>query len=57
MLPREVRVAGQHHALRAVAINPDGSGDFRAVGDVDDEGANRVRAVVQTDGILDAHLF
>ena len=52
MLPGEVRVARQDHALRAVRVSPDGGGDFRAVGDVDDEGANRVRAVVQTDGVL-----
>ena len=55
MLPREIRVAGQDHALRAVCVIPDGRADFRAVGDVDDEGANRVRAVIQTDGVFGAH--
>ena len=47
MLPGEIRVARQDHALRAVRVVQTAVADFRAVGDVDDEGANRVRAVVQ----------
>jgi len=57
MLPREVRVARQNHALRAVRVSQDGRGDFRAVGDVDDEGANGIRAVVETDGVTGCHRF
>ena len=56
MLSREIRVALENHALGAVGISPDGVGDLRAVGDVDDEGANRVRAVIQSDGVASAHV-
>src|ERR1700690_4372282 len=33
MRPREIRVAPQNGALRAVRVSPDGRRDFRAVGD------------------------
>ena len=57
MLPRQIRVAGQNHARRAVGIIPNRRRDFRAVGDIDDERANRVRAVVQSNCIFCWHKF
>ena len=40
MLPREIWVAREHDALRAVRVSPHGGGNLRAIGDIDDEGAN-----------------
>ena len=55
MLPGEVGVAGKNHAVVAVRVLPDRGGDFLAVGDIDDEGANRVGAVIESDGVFGAH--
>ena len=57
MLPRQIGVARQNDALRAVRVSPHGGGHFRAVGDIDDERANRVCSVVQTNGVLSCHNF
>ena len=57
MLPRKVWIAREDDASGAVRITPDSGGDFRAVGDVDNEGANGVRAVVQADGVFWRHGF
>ena len=55
VLPRQIRIARKDDTLRAVRVSPDGGGDLRAVGDVDNQGSNRVRAVIQADGVLSFH--
>ena len=55
MLPRQVRVARQNHTRIAVGVSPDSGGDFRSVGDVDDEGANGTGAVIEADRVFRAH--
>ena len=52
MLPGEVGVARQDDALRAVLVIPDGGRHLAPVGDVDDEGADGVGAVVEADGVF-----
>jgi hypothetical protein len=55
VLSGQVRVAPKNHPLGAVGIGPDRRGDFPAVGDMDEQGTNRVGAVIQADGVLDCH--
>ena len=52
MLPREVRVARQDDPLRAVRVVPDRGRHLAPVGDVDDQGADGVGAVIEADGVL-----
>ena len=52
MLPGKVRVARQDDALRAVGVVPHRGRHLAPVGDVDDESADGVGAVIEPDGVL-----
>ena len=56
MLARQLRVAPKHNAGMAVFVAPNGGGDFAAVGGIDEQGADGVGPVVETDRILGAHI-
>ena len=52
MLPGKVGVVRQNDPLCAVGVVPNRGRHLAPVGDVDDEGADGVGAVIETDGVL-----
>jgi hypothetical protein len=55
MLPRQVGVASQNHALRAVFVAPNRRRLLLPVGGVDDQRPHRVGSVIQSNDIFCAH--
>ena len=55
MLPGKIGIAAQEDALGSVFVIPDRRASLVAIGHIHDEGADRVRPVIQTDGVFGAH--
>ena len=55
MLPGEIGIAAQDDALGSVFVIPDRRAGFMAIGGVNDQGADGVGSVIQTDGVFGAH--